>query len=937
MRKAPLISFCTVAAMLLMCGVQSDNPLDPANPNFVPPKILIDSAETTIKNGDTIHIDSIFVSYRGNNVDASQFRVWLDGSMSQEWTKTPGTFSKGGILDGKHVFHIQTQYEGGDRTVEDSIVFFVNVTGYRPHFTQKIDTNITCPINSTFAISVNLAALVPVSYQWHKDTAALIGQQNSSLGFSNAQLSNGGIYCCVASNAYGRDTSRNFIIHISDNRDTAKSFSGFSFPASKNPVLTKDAIAQINGNVINATVPHNTNRQPLIAHFQVTGGTVTIGGIVQKSDTTRNDFSDTVFYLIAAGNGTTRKYAVIVALGTVDSTSPTVALLDPTIEGSWISANAKKIETIIKDSGGIARVRYHIGQDTFPVTKSNDSIFSATVQNLKPNIASTVEVVAWDSAGNSDSLAVHLTYNPTMNDNQPPIFSWISGPKDNQRVTIDTGTIRYKIADQSGIDSVYYSLNGINKGSPAVQADSQYEIHYILPKFGLNTIVINAVDKSTAHNNGRETITLNYNTKPGPFSVISPSDGDTGVENSDGVLFKWTKVIDSDGDTANYRLRYGTDTNVLASVVTKGDSMRLKNLRGGTTYFWCLVAIVGLDTVNCSSTNAFLRFSTRNHPATILQGLRDTSVALNDSLRVTEVAQDPEGIKEYRWDFNNDGTIDRVSAIGTTTFLPPAKPGVYPYAVFIVDSLGGITKDSAKVTVSKPTLNIVLTSAGNGTVIPTGTQAVTYGTDLPITATPASGYGFSEWTVTGNLAIANLKDSSTKILNVQGEGTVSAHFVRVFKVTIQSEKRGSTVPSGDIYVKENQYLDIKASCAGGFEFVKWSKVSGSSAIGDSMQSTTQIGPVTSSAIWKARFKAKGMKLIPAGSYIEKYNLSTFTYAVKISKSFWMDSTEVTKGQWSTIMGGTTENPMYPASVMTWYQAVLYCNALSKMKSLDTVY
>jgi hypothetical protein len=239
--------------------------------------------------------------------------------------------------------------------------------------------------------------------------------------------------------------------------------------------------------------------------------------------------------------------------------------------------------------------------------------------------------------------------------------------------------------------------------------------------------------------------------------------------------------------------------------------------------------------------------------------------------------------------------------------------------------------DTVTITVSKPTFDIIVTTAGNGTVVPSGTQKIMPDSDLFITGQPAAGYGFSEWTVTSGLTLENPKDSSTKVLNVQGPGTVTAHFVKVYKITIQSEKRGSATPAGDLYVKENQYLDISASCTGAFEFVKWSKISGVVTFADSMLASTQIGPVTAAATVKARFKAKGMRWIAKGNYKDSLgDPGTITY------DFWIDTTELTQGKWNKVIKAGDSTLLFPQE-LTWFQTILFCNSASKQNGLDTVY
>jgi uncharacterized protein (TIGR02145 family) len=90
---------------------------------------------------------------------------------------------------------------------------------------------------------------------------------------------------------------------------------------------------------------------------------------------------------------------------------------------------------------------------------------------------------------------------------------------------------------------------------------------------------------------------------------------------------------------------------------------------------------------------------------------------------------------------------------------------------------------------------------------------------------------------------------------------------------------------------------------------------------------------------------KRMKFIPSGTFTMGDPSSTTTveapHTVRLS-AFWMDSTDVTQGQYSALMG---VNPTAFASCgstcpqdnVTWFQAVRYCNARSKLAGLDTVY
>lgn len=74
------------------------------------------------------------------------------------------------------------------------------------------------------------------------------------------------------------------------------------------------------------------------------------------------------------------------------------------------------------------------------------------------------------------------------------------------------------------------------------------------------------------------------------------------------------------------------------------------------------------------------------------------------------------------------------------------------------------------------------------------------------------------------------------------------------------------------------------------------------------------------------------------------------HTVQFTYDYWMDSTEVTQKDFATLMAATYSNFVtpkwdakfglgdnYPAYLISWADAVLYCNARSKRDTLDTVY
>jgi formylglycine-generating enzyme required for sulfatase activity len=87
-----------------------------------------------------------------------------------------------------------------------------------------------------------------------------------------------------------------------------------------------------------------------------------------------------------------------------------------------------------------------------------------------------------------------------------------------------------------------------------------------------------------------------------------------------------------------------------------------------------------------------------------------------------------------------------------------------------------------------------------------------------------------------------------------------------------------------------------------------------------------------------------MKLISAAGQsfqMGEVGIAEPVHAVSFTRDFYMDSTEVTQAEYERVTGMNPSNftgdSANPVEQVTWFDAVLYCNARSKLEGRDTVY
>jgi len=83
-----------------------------------------------------------------------------------------------------------------------------------------------------------------------------------------------------------------------------------------------------------------------------------------------------------------------------------------------------------------------------------------------------------------------------------------------------------------------------------------------------------------------------------------------------------------------------------------------------------------------------------------------------------------------------------------------------------------------------------------------------------------------------------------------------------------------------------------------------------------------------------------MVRIPAGFFVDDVDSGWAGDTAFVSHDFWMDTTEVTQEDFEGLMGynpAVNDNESFPIENISWFTAIMYCNARSKAEGKDTAY
>ena len=212
-----------------------------------------------------------------------------------------------------------------------------------------------------------------------------------------------------------------------------------------------------------------------------------------------------------------------------------------------------------------------------------------------------------------------------------------------------------------------------------------------------------------------------------------------------------------------------------------------------------------------------------------------TTYVLDDALAVT--ATPAAGWQFLNW--TGAGAANLVDAnSASTTIINPTTSNTDLVANF-----------------AKTTYTLTWTVNGSGTVTPPSGTNYVLDTALVVTATPAAGWEFVNWTGAGAVNLVDANSASTTIINPTDSNTdLVANFVKTtYTLTWTVTGSGTMAPaSGTTYVLDDA-LAVTATPAAGWQFVNWTGAGAANLVDASSASTTIINPTTANTDLVANF------------------------------------------------------------------------------------
>jgi len=196
---------------------------------------------------------------------------------------------------------------------------------------------------------------------------------------------------------------------------------------------------------------------------------------------------------------------------TADVTPPAKKRITPVLDSQTVSSASVQITVSFSDESGVDTVVCSMGTQTYAVTRTADTLYSATVTGLATGL-NTIRFIAKDAAptANTCTLYVSVKYTPPASDNLPPTITKVTPANDSVATNSANYTVTLSCTDPSGVKSV----NGI-AGTTVFTGVRSSGSNWDIPVSGLaegsyTQVVFTATDSSLSANSAPLTLFIKY-------------------------------------------------------------------------------------------------------------------------------------------------------------------------------------------------------------------------------------------------------------------------------------------------------------------------------------------------------------------------------------------------------------------------------------------
>ena len=204
-------------------------------------------------------------------------------------------------------------------TIAENTAKEITAFGFTSAKNSVLSANVTGALSGT-----NISVTVPygttsvtalVATFTTTGTSVKIGSTEQTSGTTANDFSSAKTYTVTAADG----STQNYTVTVSIASNSAKAITAFSFPAvsltgpqplDNNSHPINGYGTTISGTSITVRLPYGSTS--MVAAFATTGASVSVGGVMQTSEVTSNDFTNPMTYRVTAADGSTQDYTVTV-------------------------------------------------------------------------------------------------------------------------------------------------------------------------------------------------------------------------------------------------------------------------------------------------------------------------------------------------------------------------------------------------------------------------------------------------------------------------------------------------------------------------------------------------------------------------------------------------------------------------------------------------